>query len=920
MSAPDPSSSQAWAFLPSLWHKWRHPATHHGEVTQEQRADRWIGRYPLRVGLAVVAIALSGLLVITLLSDRLRVRDEATKSIHNVCLAVREHLLQIFAESDRLLFATKDAATSALINPQQTSELDAFFKTVRLPPYLLTLAVSDTDGTVQKALGPLNQGGKDLLRSYLSDKHPVEDTAMVSPLLQLPFSETQTLGQGLAQGGVIFTSRPLYDTQGRHLGWISAAIKPEFFGSFFRAMELGVGGMVQVVRLDGSILIRTPYHGGGRPQGPRAAANVVSLLQHADYGQFDGIDPVDGVDRLYAYDTMKAVPFAVVVGVAKEDVYGDWTRRALLLGLFGMLAMVVIALLARQLGLYLEAVQASRLRYRSAEEHLSQAQALAHLGSWQWVLPTNRMWWSAEMKHLCGLSAHDANRLPSYDLFLALVYPTDRARVAITIGQALEDGQSFELDHRLLLADGTVRHVHQEGQCVLGENGEVYHLDCVLQDVTQAAELHAQLADAAKLSTLGEMASGMAHELSQPLNIIHMTAEGALLDLDSMAEQTRTDPSSPFAALRDAVQRIAGQAGRMGQVLDHIRIFSRRDSGPAEIFDAAQVVRRTLNSLEASFSECGVALHGSLTPDLQAPVMGHSVQLEQVLMNLLMNGKEAVLAALADGSRPAYGGWITLSAQRMGSDLQILVHDSGNGVPENQLDRLFEPFFTTKDAGAGPGLGLSVAYGIISAMGGKLAAQNSPQGGALFELRVPLQLRALPSASKQAPEPLAPTPAVSNLADRSHANGDPLRTPRAQGGNDIDRHHLLFLERTPGALMAMRMHLARKGFLTSTAETLSETEAIVRSHPLSLIITDHLVASHHDGALCPMMLATLQAIDPQLPILGLAPNHPLPVAPGGIIDDSDGSENDKKGVHIIRHALSMGDLCEMVHTIQRHSL
>jgi signal transduction histidine kinase len=927
--------------LPDLWQKVTQTVGQSAEITQEQWADRWVGQNLLRSALAVVALALAGLLVATLVLDRLRVHDEASESIHNVSLAVREHLLHVFSETNRVLQTTKDPAIAALsTDPKNLQILRDSFASSRLPPYLLALAVSAPDGSVLETVGLLGQGGQQVLRTHLADKRPVPNKEILSPLLQLPISSSTEI----SQGGVIFISQPVFAADGQLLGWVSAAVKPSFFDTFFRAMELGVGGLVEVVRLDGSILIRTPYHLTSGPTGSTVGDDVVSHFNRASQGLFEGVDPVDGVKRIYAYGTMENVPMAVVVGIANQDVYAGWTRRAWMLGLFGTITMAIIAILSRQLGRYIEAVQASRLRYRSAEEHLSQAQALAHLGSWQWVLADNRMWWSAEMKRLCGLSVHDASRQPSYDLFLALVHPADRTRVAIAIGQALDDGESFELDHRLLLADGTVRHVHQEGQCVLGEGGEVSRLDCVLQDITQAAELQAQLADAAKLSTLGEMASGMAHELSQPLNIIHMTAEGALIELDSV-RPAAADPSPEALAptlqsLHDAVNRIANQAGRMGQVLDHIRIFSRRDSGPAELFDAAVVMRRAQDSLRSSFLDSAIDLQSSVPDALTAPVMGHPVQLEQVLINLLINAKEAVLASRNGSPTSARSprGWIRLAAQRLGSDLQIQIQDSGSGIPDDQLARLFEPFYTTKDAGGGPGLGLSVAYGIITTMGGKLTAQNSAHGGAVFELRIPVQSRALPDHPPlAAPQgPISPTDtslgavlkASTDRIDDTPAwpqSGTSTRPRPAQESKKAApatprAPHLLFIERAPGALMAMRMHLARKGYLTSTAETLPEAEAVARSHSLSLVLTDHLVATNAEGPICPSILSAIRTVDPSLPILGLVAHHPLPVASGGGLTQStrplNGGTNEAP-VHVIRQAVGLSDLYDIVQSIQR---
>lgn len=940
MPIPTPSPLSAMRYLlPELWQKVSRTVGQSAEISQEQWADRWVGQNLLRSALAVVALALAGLLIATLVLDRLRVHDEASESIHNVSLAVREHLLHVFAETNRVLQSTKDPAVSALsTSPYNLQILRDHFAGSALPPYLLALAVSAPNGAVLETVGPLGQGGQQVLKTYLADKRPVANKEILSPLLQLPISNSSEI----SQGGVIFISQPVFSSDGQLLGWVSAAVKPSFFDTFFRAMELGVGGLVEVVRLDGSILIRTPYHLTSSPDGSSVGDDVVSHFQNASQGLFEGVDPVDGVKRIYAFGTMDNVPMAVVVGIANQDVYAGWTRRAWMLGLFGTLTMAVIALLSRQLGRYLEAVQASRLRYRSAEEHLSQAQALAHLGSWQWMLADNRMWWSAEMKRLCGLSIHDASRQPSYDLFLALVHPADRTRVAIAIGQALDDGESFELEHRLLLADGTVRHVHQEGQCVLGEGGEVSRLDCVLQDITQAAELQAQLADAAKLSTLGEMASGMAHELSQPLNIIHMTAEGALLELESATPPTEAtngatpEPLTPtLHSLHDAIGRIAAQAGRMGQVLDHIRIFSRRDSGPAEVFDAATILRRAQDSLRPSFLDCAIDLQSSVPDALSAPVMGHPVQLEQVLINLLINAKEAVLAARASAlqSSPPRG-WIRLAAQRLGSDLQIQIQDSGSGIPEDQLARLFEPFYTTKDAGGGPGLGLSVAYGIISAMAGKLTAQNSSHGGAVFELRVPVQSRVRPNRLEATPPPLLPVGSTSlGAVLEASSEQDPPTASRAgaitlsrpaleakKTSSSGDGPHLLFIERSPGALMAMRMHLARKGYLTSIAETLQEAESIVRNHALSLVLTDHLIAANAEGPICPSILSVIRAIDPSLPILGLVAHHPLPVASGGTLTHSDVPLNNDPNaapIHVIRQAIGLSDITDIVQSVQR---
>jgi hypothetical protein len=223
-------------------------------------------------------------------------------------------------------------------------------------------------------------------------------------------------------------------------------------------------------------------------------------------------------------------------------------------------------------------------------------------------------------------------------------------------------------------------------------------------------------------------------------------------------------------------------------------------------------------------------------------------------------------------------------------------------------------------------------------MGGKLTAQNSAHGGAVFELRIPVQSRALPDHPPlAAPQgPISPTDtslgavlkASTDRIDDTPAwpqSGTSTRPRPAQESKKAApatprAPHLLFIERAPGALMAMRMHLARKGYLTSTAETLPEAEAVARSHSLSLVLTDHLVATNAEGPICPSILSAIRTVDPSLPILGLVAHHPLPVASGGGLTQStrplNGGTNEAP-VHVIRQAVGLSDLYDIVQSIQR---
>lgn len=167
-------------------------------------------------------------------------------------------------------------------------------------------------------------------------------------------------------------------------------------------------------------------------------------------------------------------------------------------------------------------------------------------------------------------------------------------------------------------------------------------LHTVLRDVTARRAEQISVAQSAKLATLGELAAGMAHELAQPMNIIRMAAEAALLDLDKTGESSVTDD-------RDRFKMIAAQASRMGEIIDHMRIFTRRDAGPEQRFDATESARAALAMIAHGLRGDGVAVEVDLPDTGAACVRGRPVQLEQVVLNLLTNARRR-----GDGT---FGGW-----------------------------------------------------------------------------------------------------------------------------------------------------------------------------------------------------------------------------------------------------------------------
>jgi PAS domain S-box-containing protein len=264
---------------------------------------------------------------------------------------------------------------------------------------------------------------------------------------------------------------------------------------------------------------------------------------------------------------------------------------------------------------------------------------------------------------------------------------------------------------------------------VFDADGRPIKLLGTARDMTEYRTLQEELAQTSKLATLGTMAAGIAHEMSQPLNIIKITAD----DCGLMMEEGEIDTRY----LAQGMELIATQATRMGEIVDQMRSFSRRDSPDVMPFDPVPPVRRAINLLERHYASEGIALVSGDMPEAVL-VAGRPGRLEQVVINLLSNSRDAIAMRREDD--PAHGGKIDVAVlmDRSSEQVRITVTDDGIGLQPELAERIFDPFFTTKDAAKGVGLGLSICASLIGAMGGRITAE-SLERGARFTISLPIR-------------------------------------------------------------------------------------------------------------------------------------------------------------------------------------
>jgi PAS domain S-box-containing protein len=244
-------------------------------------------------------------------------------------------------------------------------------------------------------------------------------------------------------------------------------------------------------------------------------------------------------------------------------------------------------------------------------------------------------------------------------------------------------------------------------------------------DVTDMIEKEAQLIQASKMTMLGEMSAGMAHELNQPLNAIKMGNDY----LKMMAEGGKRVPDQDLLYVVDEVSQ---QVDRASEIIQRLREFGRKADFTREKVDINTVIRNAQKILGQQLSLQDIELRMELAESLPL-ISGHANRLEQVLFNLITNARDAIhqkrLTERSEGP-----GLIAIRTYREGDGLRIEVSDSGAGIPEAIRDRVFEPFFTTKEVGKGMGLGLSIIYGIVTDHGGEIQIQSQEGIGTTFTI------------------------------------------------------------------------------------------------------------------------------------------------------------------------------------------
>ena len=360
---------------------------------------------------------------------------------------------------------------------------------------------------------------------------------------------------------------------------------------------------------------------------------------------------------------------------------------------------------------------------RRSEAFLAEGQRLGQIGSYSWRVATDEIKWSKELYRIYEL---EIGAPVTLELIRTRVHPHDLSLYETMVVKARNGGNDFEWQFRLLMPDQSIKFLHSVAHATRDQDGQLEYI-AVVQDVTERRQSEealeksrSELAQVSKLTNLGEMAASIAHEVNQPLTAVTNNGNACL----RLLANHNLEPD----VLRRVLEEIVADGTRASAVLARIRAFIKK--GPAERneLDINEVIQEVLLLAGRELYENQVSVDRQLTADLPL-VLADRVQLQQVLLNLIMNGIEA-LTAVTDRPRLL---WVQSRIDESG-DILVAVNDSGSGFGF-EMDRLFNPFFTTKAKGMG--MGLSISRSLVESHGGRLwATPNSPHGAA-FSFTLP---------------------------------------------------------------------------------------------------------------------------------------------------------------------------------------
>jgi len=369
-------------------------------------------------------------------------------------------------------------------------------------------------------------------------------------------------------------------------------------------------------------------------------------------------------------------------------------------------------------------------RLQRSEAYLSDAQTLTRAGNWARDAFTNKiLYCSEELLRIYGFDPQQG--VPSLEAFMQRIHPDDREKAHEHLERASGQKADALVEYRIVLPDGSVKHLERTSRPLFNASGEIVEWAGITVDVTERKraeqererlrQLESDMAHINRVAIMGELAASLAHELNQPVT-------AAITDANACLRWLKRDPPD-LAEAQEAAKSVVGDGTRAAEIIDRVRSFYKKGTpAPREPVDVNEAARVMLALLRSEADRRSISMRTDLT-DLPK-VKADRVQLQQVFMNLMLNGIEAMKETAGEL-------WVKSQLADDG-DVLVSVSDTGVGLPVDSADEIFQAFFTTKPQGTG--MGLAISRSIIQSHGGRLWAANNTGRGATFYFTLPQQM------------------------------------------------------------------------------------------------------------------------------------------------------------------------------------
>ena len=351
---------------------------------------------------------------------------------------------------------------------------------------------------------------------------------------------------------------------------------------------------------------------------------------------------------------------------------------------------------------------------KKSESTLAEAQHMAHIGSWELDLVSNTLTWSDEVYRMFGLKPQQFRA--TYEAFLDNIHPHDREMVNKAYAESVSNKTPYNIVHRLLLKDGTVKYVNERCETFYDDGKPIRSIGTV-QDITERKQMEKQLIVTDRLASVGELASGIAHELNNPLTGVIGFSQ-LLLDKD-VSDDVKED-----------LRIISSEAQRAAQVVKGLLAFARKHAPVKQLVNINSIIDKVLELRAYEQKVSNIQANTRFAPDLPE-VMADYFQLQQVFLNIIINAEHFMIEAHGKGT-------LTIATEKVGDIITASFTDDGPGISREDLVHVFDPFFTTKEVGKGTGLGLSICHGITTEHGGRIYTDSELGKGATFIVELPI--------------------------------------------------------------------------------------------------------------------------------------------------------------------------------------